>query len=127
MGPRILVCDDEPHIALALCMKFSNAGFEVETARDGEEGWRALQASPPDLMICDCSMPGIDGLELCQRVRNDPALRGLPIILLTARGLELEPEHVHGTLGIAKVVLKPFSPRDLLRDVQETLQLAVAR
>lgn len=121
MGYRVLICDDEPHIALAVSMKFRNANFEVQTARDGYEGWKCIQERPPHLLISDCTMPGMDGLELCRRVRTLPQLRNLPIFLLTARGLELDPFVVREQFGIAKIILKPFSPRDLLRDVQAAL------
>src|SRR5262249_51559048 len=121
MAKRILICDDEPHIALAVSMKFRNAGLQVQTARNGEEGWQLIQEVAPDMLITDCTMPGIDGLELCRRVRTLPHLQEMPIFLLTARGLELDPFVVREQFGIAKMILKPFSPRDLLRDVQAAL------
>jgi len=121
MGQRILICDDEPHIALAVSMKFRNAGFEVQTARNGLEGWQAIQVVPPDLLISDCTMPLMDGLELCRRVRTLPECCELPIFLLTARGLELDPFVVREQFGISRIILKPFSPRELLRDVQAAL------
>ncbi|MGQ0636741.1 MAG: response regulator [Planctomycetaceae bacterium] len=124
MGNRILICDDEPHIALAVSMKFRNAGFEVQTARDGAEAWKLIQQSAPDLLISDCTMPRMDGLELCRLIRTLPDLTNLPIFLLTARGLELDPFVIREQLGISKIILKPFSPRDLLRDVQAALAAA---
>lgn len=126
MGYRVLICDDEPHIALAVSMKFRNAGFIVQTARDGLDGWLAVRGDPPDLLISDCTMPRMDGLELCRRIRMTPELQDLPIFLLTARGLELDPYVVREQFGIMKIILKPFSPRDLLRDVQTALGLAEA-
>lgn len=122
MGYRVLICDDEPHIALAVSMKFRNAGFDVRTARDGYEGWKCIQEDPPHILISDCTMPRMDGLELCRRIRTLPHLQNLPIFLLTARGLELDPFVVHEQFGIAKIILKPFSPRDLLRDVRAALE-----
>jgi DNA-binding response OmpR family regulator len=126
MSNRILICDDEPHIPLAVSMKFRNAGLDVRTARSGEEGWNIIQSDAPDLLITDCTMPGIDGLELCRRVRTLSHLHDMPIFLLTARGLELDPYVVREQFGVAKMILKPFSPRDLLRDVQGALNQAVA-
>lgn len=126
MGYRVLICDDEPHIALAVSMKFRNADFEVQTARDGFEAWKCIHEQPPHLLISDCTMPRMDGLELCRRVRTMPQLRNLPIFLLTARGLELDPFVVREQFGIAKIILKPFSPRDLLRDVQGALGIVDA-
>jgi DNA-binding response OmpR family regulator len=122
MAHRILICDDEPHIALAVGMKFRNAGFEVQTARNGQEAWEAILASPPDVLVTDCTMPRMDGLELCRRVRKTAGLHDLPIFLLTARGLELDPFVVSDELGISKLILKPFSPRDLFYRVQEALR-----
>src|SRR5579859_7806050 len=121
MGHRILICDDEPHIALAVSMKFRNAGFEILTARNGQEAWEIILKTPPDALITDCTMPGMDGLELCRRIRNLPTLQDLPIFLLTARGLELDPFVVTNELRVTKLILKPFSPRDLFRDVQQSL------
>src|SRR5262245_6764025 len=122
MGHRILICDDEPHIALAVSMKFRNAGFEVLSARNGLEAWELILKSPPHLLITDCTMPRMDGLELCRRIRMLPGVHDLPIYLLTARGLELDPFVVNEELRISKVVLKPFSPRELFLSVQETLK-----
>jgi len=123
MSHRILICDDEPHIALAVGMKFKNAGYQVQTARNGQEAWELILKSPPDLLITDCTMPRMDGVELCRRIRTLPNLHDMPIFLLTARGLELDSFVVNEELRISKLVLKPFSPRELFQDVQEALRL----
>jgi len=122
MSYRILICDDEPHIALAVGMKFRNAGFEVETARNGQEALESILKNAPDALITDCTMPRMDGLELCRRIRTLSNLHNLPIFLLTARGLELDPFVINDELGISKLILKPFSPRNLFRDVQDALR-----
>ena len=119
-----MICDDEPHIALAVGMKFRNAGFEVLSARNGQDAWELIQTRPPDLLITDCTMPRMDGVELCRRIRSLAALSQMPIFLLTARGLELDPFLVSNELRISKLILKPFSPRDLFHDVQVALQPA---
>jgi len=126
MGHRILICDDEPHIALAVSMKFRNAGFEVLSARNGQEAWELILKSPPHLLITDCTMPRMDGIELCRRIRMLPGVHEMPIYLLTARGLELDPFVVNEELRISKIILKPFSPRELFLSVQETLKSAPA-
>jgi two-component system alkaline phosphatase synthesis response regulator PhoP len=126
MNQRILICDDEPDIVLALGMKFRNAGFEVQTARHGQEAWELILAKPPDVVITDWTMPRMDGLELCRRIRSLPTLRALPIFLLTGRGLELESYSVLEELEISRLVLKPFSPRDLFVDVQTALGIPPA-
>jgi CheY-like chemotaxis protein len=123
MSHRILICDDEPHIALALGMKFKNAGYQVQAVRNGQEAWDLVLKGPPDLLITDCTMPRMDGVELCRRIRKLPNLQSLPIFLLTARGLELDSFMINEELRISKLILKPFSPRELFRDVQEALRL----
>lgn len=103
-------------------MKFRNAGYEVLSARNGQEAWELILKSPPHLLITDCTMPRMDGLELCRRIRMLPGVHDLPIYLLTARGLELDPFVVNEELRVSKVILKPFSPRELFLSVQETLK-----
>jgi len=122
MAHRILICDDEPHIALAVGMKFRNAGYDVLSARNGLEAWELILKTPPDLLITDCTMPRLDGLELCRRIRTLTDLHDLPIFLLTARGLELDHFVINEELRIAKLILKPFSPRELFHDVEQALQ-----
>ena len=90
MSYRIHVCDDEPHIVLAVSLKFSKAGFQVSTANDGQAAWESIQRQPPQLLITDLQMPRLDGLGLIKRLRADPVLHELPVILLTAKGFELE-------------------------------------
>ncbi len=107
-------------------MKFRNAGFDVQTARNGLEAWDAILKLPPHVLITDCTMPRMDGLELCRRIRGIADLEQLPIFLLTARGLELDPFVINEELRIRKMILKPFSPRDLFHDVQEALGLLPA-
>ncbi len=122
MSRKILICDDEPHIALAVGMKFKNAGYEVQSVRNGQEAWDAVQKDPPDVLITDCTMPRMDGVELCRCIRGLPSLHNLPIFLLTARGLELDSSVINEELRISKLVLKPFSPRELFCDVQTALR-----
>src|SRR3982750_2575846 len=87
----ILVADDESHILHVVSLKLRNAGFIVVTARDGQEALEMAQADRPDLIITDYHMPQLSGIELCQRLKNDPKTTGIPAIMLTARGYHLEP------------------------------------
>jgi len=121
MAPRILICDDEPYLALALALKFKGAGFEVATARDGLEAWESLQRQAADLLITDCTMPRMDGLELCRRIRACPRLRDLPIFMLSARNFELNGSTLVNELGLLRCLGKPFSPGELLRLVEQAL------
>jgi DNA-binding response OmpR family regulator len=118
MPRRILVCDDEPHITRTISLRLRKAGFDVETAEHGQSAWEAIERENPDLLISDCQMPLMDGLELCRRIRADYRTVDLPIILLTAKGYELPIKALQRELQIAAVVNKPFSPRGLLQLVQ---------
>ena len=90
MSYRIHVCDDEPHIVLAVSLKFSKAGFQVTTVKDGQAAWEAIQCQPPQLLITDLQMPRLDGLGLVKRLRADPALHNLlKVCGLTESGQKL--------------------------------------
>ncbi len=121
----ILVADDESHILNVVSLKLRNAGFRVLTAADGQEALDLALAERPDLLITDYHMPRLSGLELCRRLKQDPALRSMPAIMLTARGYHLEP-HDMEQCGILRMLSKPFSPRHLLSTVEEVLAQAAA-
>jgi CheY-like chemotaxis protein len=119
----ILVADDETHILHVVSLKLRNAGFNVLTARDGQEALELAQQEHPDLIITDYHMPQLSGLELCQRLKQDPRTTGIPAIMLTARGYHLEPHDTQES-GILRMLSKPFSPRQLLTTVNEMLSIA---
>ena len=120
---KILVADDETHILHVVSLKLRNAGFNVLTARDGQEALELAQSEHPDLIITDYHMPQLSGLELCQRLKQDPATSGIPAIMLTARGYHLEPHDTQQS-GILRMLSKPFSPRQLLTTVNEIMTQA---
>jgi len=120
---KILVADDETHILHVVSLKLRNAGFNVLTARDGQEALELAQQEQPDLIITDYHMPQLSGLELCQRLKQDPRTSGIPAIMLTARGYHLEPHDTQES-GILRMLSKPFSPRQLLTTVNEVLAAA---
>ena len=124
-GKTILVADDEAHILHVVSLKLANAGFEVITARDGDEAFESLATTPVDLVITDFQMPGMTGLELARRVHRTPGKSQLPMILLTAHGLALEQVELNHA-GISACLSKPFSPRELLARVYELLASAQA-
>ena len=115
---KILVVDDEAHILHVVSMKLRNAGYEVITAEDGEEGLESALQHKPDLIITDYQMPFMTGLELCTKLKEHEATRSTPALMLTARGFGLAPEYLDKT-NIAGVLSKPFSPREILGRVQE--------
>ncbi len=122
MSPCIIVCDDEPHIVRAISLKFARAGFDVQGVPDAEACWELLQKHPPALLITDYTMPGENGAQLVARIRADATLADLPVILLTARGLELgEQADELDALNLSAIVAKPFSPRELVVKVYEIL------
>ena len=123
---RVQICDDEPHIVLAVSLKLSKAGLQVSTAADGLLAWKIMQQVRPQVVITDLQMPRLDGLALVRRMRSHPDFRDVPVILLTAKGFELDHEELKNNLDIAAVVCKPFSPRELLRTVQSLLGVPVA-
>jgi CheY-like chemotaxis protein len=116
----ILVADDESHILSVVSLKLRNAGFRVLTAADGQEALDLALQERPDLLITDYHMPQLSGLELCRRLKQEPATRSMPAIMLTARGYHLEPHDTEQS-GILKMMSKPFSPRHLLATVHEIL------
>ncbi len=121
----ILVCDDEPHIVHVVAAKLRNAGYQVETASDGQEAFDRALARRPDLIISDYQMPNMSGLELAARLRAEPALHDVPIVMLTARGFAIEPTELENT-GIRCVMAKPFSPREVLAAARKLLDDAAA-
>jgi CheY-like chemotaxis protein len=122
---KILVADDESHILHVVSLKLRNAGYSVITAADGQEALELAQAERPDLLITDYHMPQLSGLELCQKLKQDPNTAHIPAIMLTARGYQLDPKDTEQS-GILRMLSKPFSPRQLLSTVNEVLMEAAA-
>ncbi|MFG6137257.1 response regulator transcription factor [Halomonas sp. B23F22_10] len=117
---KVLVVDDEPNIVLSLEFLMQQAGFEVVTAEDGETALARVSETRPDLMLLDISLPGIGGFDVLERLRADPDLAPLPIIMLTAHGREVEREKGLA-LGADDYVTKPFSTRELVERVKRLL------
>lgn len=115
---RVLLCDDEVHIVKAAAIKFLKAGYEVLTAENGQAAWEMIQRQIPDAVIVDYQMPFMNGLQLCKLLREYPPTADIPVFLLTAMGFEPEVQNAHRDLKINQVILKPFSPRELLQAVE---------
>jgi DNA-binding response OmpR family regulator len=119
-GQRILVIDDDQDIRELVCELLQRAGHDVASASDGRAGLRALHASPPDLVLLDVSMPDLDGWKTLERIRD---LSDVPVLMLTARGDELE--RVRGLqAGADDYVTKPFGRQELVARVQALLRRA---
>jgi DNA-binding response OmpR family regulator len=119
---RVLVVDDDPTVSDVVRRYLERDGFVVESAADGAATWAAAAARPPDLVVLDLGLPGVDGLEVCRQLRSHGPV---PIVMLTARGSETD--RILGLeLGADDYVTKPFSPRELVLRVQSVLRRAAS-
>jgi two-component system response regulator AtoC len=120
-GKRILVAEDNPALAHVLRFHLERAGFRVTVARNGREAWDFLQSGGFDLLVTDQQMPEMSGRDLCQLVRQDPRFSGLRIVILTAKGLEIEQQRFREELGVQHVLPKPFSVIELIETIGDCL------
>jgi two-component system phosphate regulon response regulator PhoB len=117
---KILVVEDEKDILELVRYNLTREGYAVVGITSGEEALRAARKERPDLIILDLMLPGVDGLEVCKIVKNDPETRDLPIMMLTAKGEESDIVLGLG-LGADDYVTKPFSPKVLMARVKALL------
>jgi DNA-binding response OmpR family regulator len=117
---RVLVVDDDADIRELVAFKLEQAGFEVTAAADGQLGLDAALRGRPDLVLLDLMLPKLSGLEVCRRLREDPATAATPVILLTAKAQEADVQRAFSA-GADDYVVKPFSPRELVTKVQAVL------
>ncbi len=120
MGKSILVVEDEPNIVLSLEFLMKRAGYDVRIARDGEEALAEVARRIPDLVLLDVMIPKRDGYDVCQTIRANPQWSAIRIIMLTAKGRDVEREKGLA-LGADDYVTKPFSTRDLTDKVRQFL------
>jgi two-component system phosphate regulon response regulator PhoB len=118
--PKILIVEDDPDIQELLHFNLEKAGYQTFRAENGEEGLLLARKQTPDLIILDLLLPEMDGLEVCRRIRRDPTLQHLPIIMVTAKGEEMD-RVVGLELGADDYVVKPFSIRELILRIQKVL------
>ena len=117
---KILLVDDEVHVRSVMQLKLRANGYLVETASNGQEGLHTAGEFRPDLIISDYQMPMMNGLEMCRGLYADPALKDIPVLLLTSREFEMDAAKLAGT-NIKAVRDKPFSPKAILKLVGELL------
>jgi DNA-binding response OmpR family regulator len=117
---RVLIVDDEPDIITSLEFLMRGSDYEVQTARNGEEALRLAESFRPDLILLDVMMPQRSGFEVCRMIRVNPALGHVKIIMLTAKGRDVEKDKGLG-LGASAYVTKPFSTKELLNTVRGLL------
>lgn len=118
---RILVVEDEADLRELIQYNLKRGGFQVDTAEAGEKAIQAVSQSPPHLILLDLLLPGMDGLEVCRRLKSHPRTASIPVIMVTAKGEDADV--VKGLeLGADDYVTKPFSPRVLLARVRAVLR-----
>ena len=120
MAKTVLIVEDEENISIALRYLMKGKGYEVRVARDGEEALTMVADQPPDLILLDVMMPKRDGYDVCQTIRSNPEWQTIKIIMLSAKGRDIEVEKGLA-LGADAYLTKPFSTRDLAAKVQSML------
>jgi phosphate regulon transcriptional regulator PhoB len=126
MGGRVLIVEDEPDIRDLLAFHLEREGYHVTRSRSGADALRQVRARPPDLILLDLMLPELGGLDVCRRLRQDPRTASVPIVMLTARGEEVD--RILGLeLGADDYIVKPFSPKEVVARVRAVLRRAGAR
>jgi DNA-binding response OmpR family regulator len=117
---KILIADDNENIRDALTYLLEDEGFELVLAVDGTDTIRKVRDLRPDILFLDIMMPEINGYDVCRTIKNDPALKGTYVIMLTAKGQVAEQERGR-EVGADEYVVKPFSPMEILAKVKHIL------
>jgi DNA-binding response OmpR family regulator len=121
MPSRVLIVEDEPDIRSLLTFHLEREGYQVLKCSTGTEALSQVRMSPPDLLLLDLMLPGMDGLEICRRLRQEPATASLPIVMLTAKREEVD--RVLGLeLGADDYIVKPFSPKEVVARIRAVLR-----
>ncbi len=120
MAKCVLVVDDEPNIVLSLEFLMKREGYTVTTAADGDAALKAVEARTPDLILLDINMPRRNGFDVCQTLRADPKYKDVKIMMLTAKGRDVDQEKGLA-LGADDYVTKPFSTQEVVAKVAELL------
>jgi DNA-binding response OmpR family regulator len=120
MSKKVLIVDDEANIVISLEFLMAQAGYTVEIARTGDEALLKIARFAPDLILLDVMLPGMNGFDICQRIRQTPAWRHIKVVMLTAKGREVEITKGLA-LGADAYITKPFSTKALLAEVESQL------
>jgi DNA-binding response OmpR family regulator len=120
LSKKVLIVDDETNIVISLEFLIAQAGYNLRVAHNGQEAMEQVAAFEPDLILLDVMMPHINGFEVCRRVRENPSWQRIKIIMLTAKGREVEVTKGLD-LGADAYVTKPFSTKELLAQVRDIL------
>ncbi|NPV13788.1 response regulator [candidate division WOR-3 bacterium] len=117
----VLVVDDEPDIRLILQARLEAAGYRVETASNGLEALNRIRTQPPDLVILDLMLPGMDGFAVCAMLKRDQRFNHIPIIILSARS-QTQDKKTGSSLGADAYITKPFQPQELLGTIEQLIE-----
>ena len=120
MNEKVLIVDDEPNIVISLEFLMEQAGYTTAVARTGDEALACIADFAPDLILLDVMLPGMSGFDICQTVRQTPDWQHIKIIMLTAKGRDVEVSKGLA-LGANAYITKPFSTKALMAEVQEQL------
>ncbi len=120
---HVLCIDDEPGVIELVTLILKSQGIKVNGAPGGEEGLAAMRQAPPDAVILDVMMPGMDGWEVYKQIQDDDALKHIPVIILTARNSTFEEIIARERAGVSDYVTKPFLPDDLRKSLAQVLEL----
>ena len=120
MSKKVLIVDDEENIVISMEFLINQAGYDLDIARNGDEALAKVASFSPDLILLDVMMPEVNGFEVCRRIRENPAWQNIKIIMLTAKGREVEVKKGLA-LGANAYVIKPFSTKDLMAEVKHYL------
>jgi DNA-binding response OmpR family regulator len=120
MGRKILIADDEPNIVVSLEFLMKQRGYTVRVVTNGEDALQAVGEFAPDLILLDVMMPRLSGYDVCQKVRENPAWAAIRIIMLSAKGRDVEVNKGMA-VGADAYVTKPFSTKDLIAQVAQML------
>jgi len=118
---KVLIVEDERDILEVMSYNLQREGYAVLTSRDGAKGLAMAGKETPDIILLDLMLPGLDGLEVCRRLKGDPQTRNIPIIMVTAKGEESDVVIGLG-MGADDYVVKPFGPRELVARVKAMLR-----
>jgi len=121
MSQTVLVVEDETDILDVIQHNLKRAGYDVLAAKTGIDGLRRVRDAAPDLVVLDLMLPGMDGLDVCRRIKEDPLTKATPILIVSARGEESDVV-VGLELGADDYLAKPFSPRELIARVRAVLR-----
>lgn len=120
MATRVLIAEDEPHIVESLSFVLQREGYAVTSVLDGEAALHHLRSDAPDLLILDLMLPRVNGFEVLKAAKSDPALKAIPVIILTAKG-QAQDRRMAEEIGADGFMTKPFSNRDIVAQVRHLI------